>query len=131
MVSIFISILMFRLNSPIAGVFELSVCAGLISVIFITAISFTQRITVGQYSNAKSDRMKKYWILPFLIAAVGMYLAQKKVDIKVASPVRMPEGDVQNLMWNVRHMDILGQIIILLAGAIGVVILFKHLKDKK
>jgi ethanolamine transporter EutH len=29
-------------------------------------------------------------------------------------------------MWNIRHIDIMGQIIILLTGVFGVVILFKE-----
>ena len=39
-----LAILMFRLTRPSAAVFELSVCAGLIPVIFISAISLTQRL---------------------------------------------------------------------------------------
>ncbi|HEX7561381.1 MAG TPA: hypothetical protein VF347_04240, partial [Candidatus Humimicrobiaceae bacterium] len=40
--SIMLTLLMFKLNSPIAAVFELSICAGLITVIFITTISFVK-----------------------------------------------------------------------------------------
>ena len=43
--SAILTILMFQLASPLAAVFELSVCAGLISAIFISTISLTQRVT--------------------------------------------------------------------------------------
>jgi len=38
------------------------------------------------------------------------------------------EQDVRNVLWNVRHLDLLGQIIVLLAGAFSVVVFFKEEK---
>ena len=40
-----LTIIMFMLNAPLAAVFELSVCAGLITVIFISVISLTKPLT--------------------------------------------------------------------------------------
>lgn len=48
--SALVAIMLFKLDSPLAGVFELSVCAGLITAVFISAISlmrpFTHKETV-------------------------------------------------------------------------------------
>ena len=41
--SVVIAIMFFRLDSPYAGAFELSVCAGLITALFVSAISLTRR----------------------------------------------------------------------------------------
>ena len=41
--SVIIAIMFFKLNSAYAGVFELSVCAGLITALFVSAISLTRR----------------------------------------------------------------------------------------
>lgn len=41
--SVIIAIMFFRLNSPYAAVFELSVCAGLITALFVSVISLTKR----------------------------------------------------------------------------------------
>lgn len=41
--SVIIAIIFFRLDSPYAGVFELSVCAGLITALFISVITLTAR----------------------------------------------------------------------------------------
>ena len=41
--SVVIAIMFFKLNSTYAGVFELSVCAGLITALFVSVISLTQR----------------------------------------------------------------------------------------
>ena len=40
--SVLLSIIFFHLNSPYAAVFELSVCAGLITVLFSTVVSMTK-----------------------------------------------------------------------------------------
>jgi ethanolamine transporter EutH len=38
------------------------------------------------------------------------------------------ENDVRLILWNMRHLDLIGQITILLAGAFGIVALFKEWK---
>jgi len=38
-----LAIIFYRLNSPYAAVIELSVCAGLITALFVTTISLTRR----------------------------------------------------------------------------------------
>jgi NADH-quinone oxidoreductase subunit J len=126
LVSAVLSIVMFRLSSGLAAVFELSVCAGLISVIFITTVSFTQRISKEQLIARKRERILKFWYLPFLILVVFIFLL---VMLRVPAfelPVRTVDQDVRNVLWNLRHLDLIGQVVILLAGAFGVVVLFKE-----
>jgi len=41
--SVALAIIFYRLNSPYAAVIELSVCAGLITALFVAAISLTRR----------------------------------------------------------------------------------------
>ncbi len=43
LVSVLLAIIFFQLNAPFAGGFELSIGAGLISLLFIMTISFTER----------------------------------------------------------------------------------------
>lgn len=129
--SVLISAMMFRLDSPIAAVFELSVCAGLISVIFFTTISFTQRLTPERYRMRKRERITKFWILPVAAVVIVVLLLQHKVKPDFAIPVTVPGGDVRDVMWNLRHLDIFGQIAVLLTGVFGVAVLFKDRKEKK
>lgn len=121
-----LSVVMFRLASPLAGVFELSVCAGLISVIFITTVSFTQRVSKERLAMRKRERFMKFWYLPFIVVVVAvvliMYFRLPAIDL----PVHVEEQDVRNVLWNLRHLDLLGQVLILLVGAFGVVVLFKE-----
>jgi len=124
--SAILAVIMYRLNSPLAAVFELSVCSGLISVIFITTVSFTQRISKERLRVRKRERLAKFWLLPIILAVAGLLLTWylKIPDFVLAAPSNGP--DVRGIIWNLRHLDLFGQVIVLLAGVFGVVILFKE-----
>ena len=123
--SVILTIIMFKLNSPLAAVFELSVCAGLISAIFISCISLTQRLSEEQAAVRQKERFSKFWLLPILLVLTGIVLYQIHIPMDLHLQTAPNENDVRNIIWNVRHLDLIGQIVILLAGAFGVVALFK------
>ncbi|MDR3644105.1 MAG: NADH-quinone oxidoreductase subunit J, partial [Clostridia bacterium] len=58
--SAILAIAMFVLNAPLAGVFELSVCAGLITVIFVSAISMTKTYTKEELKIKSRVRLKRF-----------------------------------------------------------------------
>ncbi|MFA6349904.1 MAG: hypothetical protein WCY12_03135 [Candidatus Omnitrophota bacterium] len=124
--SAILSIIIFQLNSPVAAVFELSVCAGLIPVIFITAISFTQRIAKSQLQERRRERLTRFFLLPVIVIIAGLALLRWLKIPALVLPSADGAGDVRLLFWNVRHLDLLGQIVVLLAGAFAVVVLFKE-----
>jgi NADH-quinone oxidoreductase subunit J len=126
--SVILAMLIFQLGSPIAAVFELSVCAGLIFAIFISSIMMTQRITAEKLVVRKKERIRKFWLLPVIIVlvAAALSLIHIKTAFNLAPPV---ENNVKIILWNFRHLDLLGQIVMLLAGAFGIVILFKEWKN--
>jgi NADH-quinone oxidoreductase subunit J len=123
--SVILTIIMFKLDSPLAAVFELSVCAGLISAIFISCIGLTQRLTEEQLAVRRKKRLPKFWLLPIILVLVGVALYHLHIPVDFHLQAAPTENDVRNIMWNLRHLDLLGQIVILLAGAFGVVALFK------
>jgi hypothetical protein len=43
-------------------------------------------------------------------------------------PLPAHEQNVRSVLWNLRHLDLLGQVIVLLAGALGVAVFFKESK---
>jgi NADH:ubiquinone oxidoreductase subunit 6 (subunit J) len=131
--SVLITALMFRLRSPIAGVFELSVCAGLIPAILITTISLTQRLDAEQLIARKRQKLKQYWPLPILVivAAILLSLLNVSLDFPAILPPPAKEEDVRTSLWALRHVDLLGQIVILLAGALAVVVLVREKRDAK
>jgi NADH-quinone oxidoreductase subunit J len=128
--SVVLTVLMFQLRSPLAAVFELSVCAGLISAIFISTISLTQPDTDRDTEATEKERLRRYWYLPVILLLVGVAmlgLSLPSFEIRELKPP-VPTEDVRHLLWNVRQLDLFGQIVILLGGAFGVVALFKEWK---
>ncbi len=125
-----LAILMFRLNAPLAAVFELSVCTGLVSVLFISAISLTHPSTREETIEHMAERLRKFKYLPFIIVAVGIALSFITIRLSLQLPPPELESDVRLIMWNLRPLDMVGQVIILLSGVFGVVILFKEAGKK-
>jgi NADH-quinone oxidoreductase subunit J len=123
--SVILTIIMFKLDSPLAAVFELSVCAGLISAIFISCIGLTQRLTDEQTVTRQKERFPKFWLLPVILVLTGVAMFQLHIPLDFHLQAAPTESDVRNIIWNLRHLDLVGQIVILLAGAFGVVVLFK------
>jgi len=128
--SVILTIMMFRLDSWLAAAFELSVCAGLISVVFISTISLTEPLTQEEVLQHMKDRLQRFRFLPLLIIVVGLALLFLKVNWNVVMPAPEIEGDVRKVLWNIRELDLLGQVIIILAGTFGVVVLFKEMGKK-
>lgn len=124
--SAILSIIMFRLNSPLAAVFELSVCSGLISVLFVSVISLTHPMTMQEVIQHMKERMARFWLLPFLVIALAVALSIINIKPSIQLPGPEKIKDVRIVMWNIRQVDIMGQIIILLTGVFGVVVLFKE-----
>jgi NADH-quinone oxidoreductase subunit J len=126
--SAILAIIMFRLNSPLAAVFELSVCAGLISVLFICTISLTHPLTWQEIIQHMKDRLRRFRYLPLIMVAAGFAISLTRIPPDIKLPDPEIEKDVRMVLWNLRQLDLLGQVIILLAGALGVVILFKGIQ---
>lgn len=128
--SVILTIIMFRLNSPLAAVFELSVCAGLISVLFVSTISLTHPLSKQETMQYMRERRARFWLLPLIIAVISIALSFVRVKPVTRLPYAEAVKDVRQVIWNIRQVDLLGQIIILLVGVFGVVILFKEKKNK-
>lgn len=131
--SAILTVVMFMLDAPLAAIFELSVCAGLITVVSISAISMTKTYTKEELAEKVKARLKRFIYLPFilvvllvvLLVALWPYIGFSEVISSGASAL-----NVKDVLWNKRQMDILGQIIIILTGVFGVVVLFKE-RDAK
>ncbi len=128
--SAILTIIMFRLDSPIAAVFELSVCSGLISVIFISVISLTAPMTKTQIIQHTKERLHRFWYLPVIVVIAGIALSLANIRLNAVIPPPEAEKDVRFVLWNLRQIDLIGQVSVLLAGVFGVVLLFKETKKK-
>ena len=124
--SAILAAIIYRLSSPLAAVFELSVCSGLISVIFITTVSFTQRISKERFLIRRKERLLRFLYLPLIIIAVGLLLVRYLKIPQFVLPLETHLTDARLVLWNIRHLDLFGQAIILIAGVFGVVVFFKE-----
>ena len=129
--SAILSLLLFRMDAPLAGVFELSVCAGLITVVFISVISLTKPLEGADARIRDRNRVKRFIFLPIIVVIVGGILYALRPHLDLPLPPEALATDVRQVLWNVRRLDLVGQILIILAGVFGVVILFKDRPDTK
>jgi NADH-quinone oxidoreductase subunit J len=122
-----LTLIMFRLNAPLAAVFELSVCAGLVPAIFISAIGLTRRLDAEAVKARFKERLKRYWLLPVLLVAVAAGMSQIHfVTDFIAGAPDAPRETVRTVFWNSRPLDLLGQVAALLGAAFAVVVLLKE-----
>jgi NADH-quinone oxidoreductase subunit J len=128
--SVLLTVMMFRLGSPLAAVFELSVCAGLIPAIFISTIGLTGRTAPEEMPGLRREKLKRYWLLPVLLVIAGLALTRVGIPVKDEIPVN-DGAKVRNVLWNERQVDLIGQVVVLLGGALGVVVLVKERKEPK
>jgi len=125
-----LTILMFRLDSPLAAVFELSVCTGLISVVFISAVTLTHPLSHTEVLEHMKARLRRFWYLPLVVILAAIALSFVKIKFNLKLPTPETVMDVRNILWNMRRLDLLAQVILLLTGVFGIVILFKESKGK-
>jgi NADH-quinone oxidoreductase subunit J len=126
--SVVLTMIMFNFGSPLAAVFELSVCSGLISVLFLSTISLTQPLTMNEVLQHMKERLARFWYLPFIALGIGIVLSFIHIKWNLILPMPEVEVDVREVLWSIRQLDLFGQVIILLAGVFAVVILFKEKK---
>jgi NADH-quinone oxidoreductase subunit J len=126
--SLLLALVMFRLAAPLAAVFELSVCAGLITVIFASAISLLKPRLAAEVQASGKERMKRYFYLPILLVVAGVGLYFQGTPASMEKLGGASTAGVGAVLWNLRQPDLLGQLLILMAGAFGVVVLFKERK---
>jgi NADH-quinone oxidoreductase subunit J len=123
--SVLLTVIMFRFNAPYAAAFELSVCAGLIPVIFISVISLTHRLPLKEFLKRREDRIRRFWPLPLLLLAVAAVLCFVRVPLNLSLPWTELVSDVRVVLWQYRRIYLFGQIMVLLAGVFGVLVLFR------
>jgi amino acid transporter len=72
-------------------------------------------------------RMHRFGYLPIFILVFGLILSLLNIKFSLLLPPPETEPDVRRLLWSAREMDLFGQVIVLISGVFGVVILFKQL----
>jgi NADH-quinone oxidoreductase subunit J len=119
--SIFLAVVFFRMNAAYAGVFELSVVAGLITVLFITAIALTrsdEKVREGRFHQL-------VFPLFFLALVVIDVLVMKSLLGRIPAIASPEAGTFGEILWKERSFDLIGQIGVIFAGVLAVLALFR------
>lgn len=118
--SITLTGVMFLMNAPWAGIFELSVCAGLITVLFAGTASM-----VGKGRQYAANERRALRFLPIaLLAFAGLLI----VCFKKFAPAfdgtgfvrAVTAGSVGDILWRARGLDLTGEICIFVAAVLMV-----------
>ena len=128
-ISAILALVLFRYGANIAGVFELSVCAGLITVLFISTVSLTRNS-----DRAVEKRFPTFFVPLFVLIFIGAayFIIQWLAHALPATVVPQPSGTFQRVFWEIRSADIYGQVSLILAGVFGILALFRlTAKEKK
>lgn len=126
--SAMLGIIMYALGSVWAAMFEISVCSGLVTVIFVSAISLsnTDKKDLAQLYEDK----KRMAFLPAVLIIGGVALVLVAISpgviLPAAAPVTGVADSFREVLWTHRQADIWGQVIIILTGALTVAALFKE-----
>ncbi|OGD15108.1 MAG: hypothetical protein A2W20_03680 [Candidatus Aminicenantes bacterium RBG_16_66_30] len=124
--SLLLGIIFFRMNAPYAGVFEISVVAGLITVLFILTIALTKAGDEVRESRAANWVFPLFFIAFIIIDALVMKGLLRKIPALASGAETGTFGDV---LWKGRTFDLVGQIAVILAGVFAVLALFRK-RDK-
>lgn len=123
-----LGLIMYELGFIWAALFEVSVCSGLVTVIFISAISL---------SNADKKEVEKVYedkkrmaLLPVILIISGVALVvaamSAGVSLPPANPAVKAADNLREILWNNRQADIWGQIVVMITGSIAVAVLFRE-----
>lgn len=121
--SVVLSIVLFHFGANIAAVFELSVCAGLITVLFVSTVSLTKD------SDQKTEaKLPAVFLLPMLALFAGVaYFLVRWLGAALPAPVTQPQAGAsfQEVFWGQRTTDLLGQISLVLVGVFGLLAILR------
>lgn len=129
LVSVGVSLLLFNFQAPWAAVFELSVCAGLITVLFISAVTLVRR------HDPAAENRTSFNVMPMVmfIAAIAawFYAVPFFESLENWAKIGARPSTMGSILWDLRRFDLLGQISILAAGVFAINSIFPRRKTQK
>ena len=130
LVSVGAALILFDFQAPWAAVFELSVCAGLITVLFVSAVSL-----IRHEASTTAENRARFYAMPLVmgIVAIAAWFYAVPYFESLENWARLggrpvPLGAV---IWDIRRADLLGQVSILAAGVFVVNSIFPRRKKQK
>jgi NADH-quinone oxidoreductase subunit J len=121
--SIFLAIIFFGMGAPYVGVFEISVVAGLITVLFVSTVALTKGEGDVRESKIPTVIFPIFFII-FII--IDIIIMKKLLDQIPAMPNPPEQGSFGQVLWSQRTFDLVGQIAVIFAGVFSVLALFRN-----
>jgi uncharacterized MnhB-related membrane protein len=118
------AVMIYLLGAPQIAVIELSVGAGLVTVLFVFAINIAGDEPVEIKSLIPAPLA---WGLLLLAVGLAIFLMLPRLGILPVSTVDVAQGAI---LWDARYLDILLQIAIFFSGVLGVLGLLSSGKPK-
>ena len=114
------AVLLYLLGAPEVAVIELSVGAGLVTVLFVFAFSITGETTVDEKT------LLPRWLVWVLVLAVVLVLGwlilpvrgEPILAIRTGLPMAI-EPDFGHMLWQQRGLDVVVQMVLIFAGVMG------------
>jgi NADH:ubiquinone oxidoreductase subunit 6 (subunit J) len=126
--SLLLGILFFVMKAPYIGAFEISVVAGLITVLFMVTIALTKA-----EDDIRESKLAA-WAFPlfFAVFLIIDVLVMKSLIGKIPTQTTAAEGgSFGEALWKGRTFDLVAQIGVIFAGVFAVLALFrKRSKDE-
>lgn len=112
--SALVALMVYLLGAPQIAVIELSVGAGLVTVLFVFAINIA-----GEESSTLKPILPRSlaWALIIIAAGLAIYLLLPKLGV---IPTTVQDPAVGAILWESRYLDILLQVALIFSGVLGV-----------
>ncbi len=121
--SALVALMIYLLGAQQVAVIELSVGAGLVTVLFVFAIN----ISGDEVIDAKSILPKPLvWASVVVASALTIYFIFRAVGI-IPTP-EFQGTTTSSILWQERYLDLLMQVVLIFAGVLGVIGLLSHAK---
>lgn len=112
--SALVSVAIYLLGAPEVAAVELSVGAGLVTVLFVFAINLTGKEAVDERSLIPKPLA---WVLIAIAVGCLVFLLLPGV---VSIPVNHVEPSLRDILWGTRRLDLWLQIVMVFSGVLGV-----------
>jgi uncharacterized MnhB-related membrane protein len=110
------ALMIYRLGAPEVAVIELSVGAGLVTVLFVFAINIAGEETIPVQSIVPRPLA---WLLMLSSIVMLVYLNLDLVGLQVEVE-EVLQMEFKNVLWENRVLDVLLQMVLIFAGVLGV-----------
>ncbi|GAP15445.1 predicted subunit of the Multisubunit Na+/H+ antiporter [Longilinea arvoryzae] len=123
--SALVALFLYLLGAPEIAVIELSVGAGLVTVLFVFAINISGEEAMA--AHPLIPRPLAWAIITVSILLVGWLMLP---GVNVAMPA-LPTGDLGTTLWQSRSLDVFLMAVLILAGALAMLGLLAEDKKKE